>query len=89
MTKKNVTEAKAELSRLLVLVENGEEVVIMRGDKPVAKLVAYEGVTLPRKFGLMKGEVWISEDFDDPCPEIEEMFYGGSIEPEELVEDAS
>ncbi|MCY3973345.1 MAG: hypothetical protein OXF52_03995 [Candidatus Dadabacteria bacterium] len=29
-----------------------------------------------RKIGSLKGKIWISPDFDDPCPEIEEMFYG-------------
>ncbi|MBI1332515.1 MAG: type II toxin-antitoxin system Phd/YefM family antitoxin [Armatimonadetes bacterium] len=81
MTIRNVTETKAELSALLVLVENGEEVVISRAGKPVAKLVKIEPQKQPRKFGLLRGQGWISEDFDAPDPELEELFYEGPIEP--------
>ncbi|MCY4047945.1 MAG: hypothetical protein OXF42_07575 [Candidatus Dadabacteria bacterium] len=37
-----------------------------------------------RKIGSLKGKIWISPDFDDPCPEIEEMFYG-KTEEEDLT----
>lgn len=81
MIQRNVSEAKAELSSLLVKVEEGEEVIIARNGKPVARLVAFEARKEPRKLGSMKGLGTVPDDFDDPCPEIEEMFYGGSIEP--------
>lgn len=65
----NVHEAKTHLSRLLERVERGEEVVIARAGKPVAKLVPLD----PRKKtrglrGKYKGQIWMSEDFDDPLP---------------------
>ena len=41
-----------------------------------------------RKPGSLKGKIWISPDFDDPCPEIEEMFYGKYEEKDPLLEDA-
>jgi prevent-host-death family protein len=65
----NVHEAKTHLSRLLVDVEHGKEVVIARAGKPVAKLVAYEGERPRRQPGGWQGRVWIAADFDDPLPD--------------------
>jgi len=76
MIQRNVSEAKAELSSLLAKVEEGEEVIIARNGKPIARLVAYQKRKEPRKLGLMAGMGTIPDDFNDPCPEIEEMFYG-------------
>lgn len=76
MTVKNVSDAKAELSALLVLVENGEEVVISRAGKPVAKLVAMETARPERVLGRLRGQIWTSEDFDAPSSEIEALFHG-------------
>jgi prevent-host-death family protein len=82
MIQRNVSEAKAELSSLLAKVEEGEEVIIARNGKPIARLVAYQKRKEPRKLGLMAGQMWIADDFDAPSPEIEEMFYGGDqVEP--------
>lgn len=64
----SVHEAKTHLSRLLQLVEAGEEVTIARDGRPVARLVSITK-TLPRKPGRLKGKVTISPDFDDPLPE--------------------
>lgn len=64
--KVNVHEAKTHLSRLLALVEAGEEVVLMRGGKPVARLVP---LPKERQPGTAKGKVWLAEDFDAPLPE--------------------
>jgi prevent-host-death family protein len=81
VTIRNVSEAKAELSALLVLVENGEDVVIARAGKPVARLTKIERRLEPRKPGALKGHIWISADFDDPDEELERLIYEGSIEP--------
>lgn len=57
-------EAKTHLSRLVARVVAGEEIVIGRDGTPVAKLVPYaEERSTPRPFGLLKGKVWISDDF--------------------------
>ena len=65
----NVHEAKTHLSRLLERVERGEEIVIARAGKPVARLVAVQPVTKTRgMYGKYKGQIWLSEDFDDPLP---------------------
>lgn len=78
MIQRNISEAKTELSSLIVKVEEGEEVLIARNGKPVVRLVAYEPAKEPRKFGILEGKIWIADDFDAPCPEIDGLFYGGA-----------
>jgi prevent-host-death family protein len=65
--KVNVHEAKTHLSRLLERVEQGEEILIARAGKPVAKLVPIEAPG-KRPIGLYKGQIWMSDDFDEPLP---------------------
>jgi prevent-host-death family protein len=65
----NVHAAKTHLSRLIEEAAAGEEVVIARAGKPVARLLPFEPRTEPRRPGLMKGKIWIADDFDDPLPE--------------------
>ena len=71
----NVHEAKTHLSRLLHRVAAGEEITIANAGKPVARLVPIEFSTKKRELGTEKSKIWISEDFDAPCPEIEALFY--------------
>lgn len=61
--------AKAQLSRLLQRAENGEEIVITRHGRPVAKLVSVQGKKEPRRLGRMKGRIRAAKDFDAPLPE--------------------
>lgn len=65
----NIHEAKTHLSRLLEKVSQGEEVVIAKSGKPVARLVAVVERPSRRVPGSARGTLWISEDFDDPLPE--------------------
>jgi len=65
----NIHEAKTHLSRLLVRVGNGEEIIIARAGKPVARLVPVIDRLEKRKPGSAEGKVFIGEDFDDPLPE--------------------
>jgi prevent-host-death family protein len=65
----NIHEAKTHLSRLLEQVRNGEEVVIAKAGKPVARLVAIDRRPARRVPGMDKGKVIIHPDFDDPIPE--------------------
>lgn len=74
MRQVNIHEAKTNLSRLLVEVEGGEEVVIARAGKPVARLVPERGRREPRKPGALKGKIWMSDDFDEPDEDIERLF---------------
>lgn len=64
----SVTEAKARLSALIDRAVAGEEIVITRPGRPVAKLVGADALREPRKLGLLKGRVRISPDFDAPLP---------------------
>ena len=77
----NIHEAKTHLSKLLERVALGEEVIIAKAGKPVAKLVALDTQPKARVFGGAKGEFIVPDDFNEPDPEIEELFYGGAIFP--------
>ena len=73
----NTHEAKTHLSQLLERAARGEEIVIARAGKPVARLVAYEEVKVARTGGQWKGLVRIGDDFDAPLPpEIDGAFRG-------------
>jgi prevent-host-death family protein len=67
MTSVGVHEAKTHLSELLRRVEAGEEIVIERGAKPVARLVP--AVAARRELGFARGMFEVPDDFDDPLPE--------------------
>ena len=65
----NIHEAKTHLSRLLEQVAAGEEVIIAKAGKPVARLVPAANRNTRRVLGSDKGDVWIAEDFDAPLPD--------------------
>ncbi len=69
MTQVNIHEAKTHLSRLLARVVEGEEIVIARSGKPVARLVAVESRARRRVFGQDRGLFEVPDDFDEPLPE--------------------
>jgi len=71
-------DAKTHLSRLAERAAGGEEIVIARNGRPLARLVAIEEKPKRRRLGLWKDEeVWMSDDFDDPLPwEIQRHFEG-------------
>ncbi len=68
-------EAKSQLSRLVALAEAGEEVIIQRSGRPVARLVAE-----PRRrpvadaYGALRGQIELADDFDELPPELAEHF---------------
>ena len=64
----NVHEAKTHLSRLLARVAGGDEVVIARAGKPIARLVPINTIS-ERRLGADKGRVFVADDFDAPLPE--------------------
>ena len=76
MTTVNVHEAKTNLSRLLAQVEAGEEVVIARNGKPVARLVSYKPRGKPQA-GVLKGLIHIDDSFFDPLTEEELKLWEG------------
>jgi prevent-host-death family protein len=66
----NMHEAKTHLSELLALALQGEEVIIAKANKPMARLVPLEQPKKPRIAGLHAGEgFWMSDDFDEPLPD--------------------
>ncbi len=72
-----IHKAKTELSKLLARVEAGEEIVIARGNKPIAKLVAAEPAPKPqRKPGRMKGLISIGPEFFEPLSDEELELWG-------------
>ena len=66
MPRFNVHEAKSNLSRLLALVERGEEVNIMRGGEPVADLVRHRRKDGRRTLGALAGTISLPEGWDAP-----------------------
>jgi antitoxin (DNA-binding transcriptional repressor) of toxin-antitoxin stability system len=74
MVVRNISQAEAELSSLIEEVLKGNEVVLARAGKPVARLIAYHGPAQPRKPGSMAGEIEIAPDFDSLPPDMEEAF---------------
>jgi len=79
MVVRNISQAKAELSSLVEEVLKGNEVILAKAGKPVARLVAYTGPKGPRKPGSMAGEIWIAPDFDSLPDDIAAAF--GMNEP--------
>ena len=69
-------EAKTTLSKLVAAAEGGEEVVIERRGKPVARLTAIEPVKRSRASGLgaLKGQIWIADDFKELPDDLAEAF---------------
>jgi prevent-host-death family protein len=78
----NMHEAKSSLSKLVAKVAEGEEVVIAKAGKPVAKLVKYEAPLEKRKLGFWDGLIWMADDFDETDQELIALFEGS--EDEEL-----
>ena len=61
----NLHQAKTQLSELVEPAAAGEEIVIAKAGKPMARLVALEARRRPRNFGALKGQIWMADDFDE------------------------
>jgi prevent-host-death family protein len=81
MITENIYAAKTHLSRLIERALDGEEVIIAKAGKPVVRLVPYKEKVKPIQFGTLKGQVSISDDFNDYSAEVAEMF--SEYEPKE------
>lgn len=68
----NVHEAKTHFSKLLARVEAGEEIIIAKAGKPIAKLRPIGKQPARRVLGQDRGLVTVAREFDDPVPELEE-----------------
>jgi prevent-host-death family protein len=65
----NVYDAKTHLSQLLDKAAAGEDVVVCRNGKPVARITRLESGKRPIKFGVLKGKLRVADDFDAPLPD--------------------
>ena len=70
----NISEAKAQLSALIEKVLAGEEIIIGKAGKPVAKLIRYERGLEERRPGALKGKIKIAKDFDELPEDIARAF---------------
>jgi prevent-host-death family protein len=75
----NISEAKAQLSALIERVLAGEEIIIGKAGKPVARLVRFERPVGPRQPGALKGRIRIAGDFDELPEDLQDTF--GMNEP--------
>lgn len=72
----NTHEAKTHLSRLIERAAAGEEIILAKAGKPMAKLVPYDAPKEPRRPGGWKGRVWMADDFDETPQDVIDSFYG-------------
>jgi prevent-host-death family protein len=70
----NVHEAKTNFSRILQLVETGEEIIISRAGQPVAKVVPLRQTVDRTDYGALRGQITIPEDFDELPDDIADSF---------------
>lgn len=69
MTTVNIHAAKTHLSRLVDAASEGQEIVIARAGKPLAKLVPLTSAGRKRKLGILSGRAQVPDDFDAPLPD--------------------
>ena len=69
MTTVNIHHAKTHFSKLIARVQQGEEVVISKAGKPVARLVPESDAPKPRQPGSARGLLHVHDDFDSPLPD--------------------
>lgn len=77
----SVSAAKARLSALLAQVEAGEEIVITRNGKPIARLAPLVATAPNRVPGAWRGRILIAEGFDEFTEQDERDWYGSPVEP--------
>ena len=70
----NMYEAKTHLSSLIQKALDGEEVVIAKAGKPLVELVPYAAEKKQIKFGLLKGQISIPDDFNSFTDQVADMF---------------
>ena len=79
MNQINIHQAKTQFSRLVERVAGGEEIIIAKSGKPVARLIPYAPKRAVRRPGAMRGKIRIKNNFDEPLPkEILASFEGKS-----------
>lgn len=73
----NIHDAKTHLSRLLEQVAGGEEIIIAKAGKAVARLVPLEAPPKKRRLGRLKGKLSVPDDFDKPLTDNEIALFEG------------
>jgi len=71
----NIYEAKTRLSQLVDRAAQGDDVIIARAGRPVARLVAFRPSAAVRKPGRMRGRIRVARNFDAPLPD--DLFESG------------
>ena len=79
----NIHEAKTHLSKLVEQAAAGEEIIIAKAGKPMAKLVPYAPLKSPRAGGFLKGQIWEAPDCWEPDEELTEQMTEGPLFPDE------
>ena len=72
----NIHEAKTHLSRLVERAAAGEEIIIGKAGRPMARLVAYTERKQPREPGALKRKLWVAKDFDETPDWLIDAFEG-------------
>ena len=72
MAQFNISEAKTHFSDLIRKVEAGEEIVIKKGRKTVARIVPATSEKPQPRIGGAKGRIWIADDFDAPLKDFQD-----------------
>lgn len=67
----NIHDAKARLSELVRRVEQGEEVLLARRNRPIVRLALVEADAPRRRRGTWAGEITLADDFDAPLPDFD------------------
>jgi len=73
----NIHEAKTHLSRLLEQVAGGEEIIIAKAGKAIARLVPLDAAPKKRQLGLLKGKLNVPDDFDAPLTDDDLALFEG------------
>lgn len=82
MNSVNIHQAKTHLSRLVEQAAQGEEIIIAKAGKPLAKLIPYQAPGKARKPGALKGRIRMAKDFDAPLTAKElKRWTGGKLFP--------
>ena len=74
MPQVDIGQARRRFDELLERAFHGEDVLIMKDDRPFVRLTAPVSPVKKRKrqFGIVEGEIWMSDDFDEPLDEFQE-----------------
>lgn len=76
-----IAEAKSHFAELIRKAENGEDIVLTRYGKAVARIVSVAPAKKPGLIGVLRGQIVVPDDFNDPLPEDMLAAFEGSVDP--------